>query len=43
MTRMIAKLEVKFDKLEMPVAKMAAGSGGAILDSGQHGGIQGKY
>ena len=34
MTRMIAELEVKFDKLELPVAKMAAGSGGAASDSG---------
>ena len=43
MIEMMAELEVKFDKLELTVAKMAAGAGGAaVADSGQHGGVQGK-
>ena len=38
MTRMIAELEVKFDKLEL-----AVGAGGAAAtDFGQPGGVQGK-
>ena len=43
MTRMIAELEVKFDKLELEVTKMVAGAGGKYAtDFGQHGGFRGK-
>ena len=44
MTRMIAEMEVPFDKVELAVAKMAAGGVAAANSemSAQHGGAQGK-
>ena len=41
MTKMMAELEVRFDKLELAVEKMEA-VGVATTNSGQHGGTQGK-
>ena len=43
MTRMIAELEVKFDKLELAEAKMVAGARGKdAAESGKHDGVRGK-
>ena len=41
MTRMTTELEVRFDKLELAVEKMAA-RGVAATKFGHHGGAQGK-
>ena len=41
MTRMMEEMEVRFDKLELAVEKMAAG-GVSIANSDQHGGAQAK-